>query len=121
MKTPPLPLAGFAEKFFIDWFGCVQDHHGKAMIAAGFHDTPRTPLETIALMHTELSEMAEGYRHGNPPDDKIPEFSTAEAECADTILRIMDFAHKEKLRVAAAIIAKIKHNATRPYKHGKQC
>lgn len=119
--TRPFAFDSLSARFFTDWFGCVQDFHGKAMIAKGFHDTPRSPLETIALMHTELAELTEGYRHGNGPDDKIPAFSCAEAECADLILRVMDFAHSEKLRLAQAIIAKIEHNATRPYKHGKTC
>lgn len=111
----------FLDAAFIVFFKAIQKHHGEAMIAKGFHDKKRSPLEYIALMHTELAEMTEGYRHGNLSDDKIPQFSTAEAECADTILRIMDFAHAEKLRVAEALIAKIAHNATRPYKHGKTC
>lgn len=72
----------------------------------------------IALMHTELSEGVEGIRHGNPPDDKIPEFSSVESEFADTIIRIFDEAGKRKLRVAEAIIAKVKMNRTRSIRHG---
>lgn len=74
--------------------------------------------EKIALMHSELSEALEALRHENPPDDKIPEFSGVEAELADTVIRIMDYAAQNELRLAEAIVAKAEYNKGRPYKHG---
>jgi NTP pyrophosphatase (non-canonical NTP hydrolase) len=74
--------------------------------------------QALALVGTEVSEMVEGIRHGNGPDDKIPEFSAAEAEAADVYLRLMDLAHGNGWRVAEAVIAKIAMNKTRAAMHG---
>lgn len=86
----------------------------------GWWDEPRNDGELIALMHSELSEALEALRHGNPMDDKIPEFNGAEAELADVVIRIMDMAHARNWRVGDAIIAKIEYNRTRAHKHGKK-
>ena len=72
----------------------------------------------IALMHSELSEALEAYRHGNPHSDHIPPFSGAEEELADVVIRIMDFGAARGLKIAEAIVAKIAFNARRPMKHG---
>lgn len=89
-------------------------------IAKGWWEKPQGTAESIALMHSELSEALEADRAGNPPDDKIPEFSGIEAELADCIIRILDFSTGLGYDVIGAMVAKAEFNKTREYKHGKQ-
>lgn len=75
-------------------------------------------LSCLMLVTTEIAEAAEGIRNGNPPDDKIPNFSSAEAECADAIIRLMDLAEREGWDLAGAIVEKAQMNKGREYMHG---
>jgi hypothetical protein len=74
--------------------------------------------KVMALITSEVSEALEALRHGNPPDDKIPDFSGVEAELADVIIRIMDVSQRRGWRVAEAVIEKMGHNAIRSAMHG---
>ncbi|MCC6454173.1 MAG: hypothetical protein IT328_04470 [Caldilineaceae bacterium] len=104
---------------FIAGFNAVAQSHHTAMVSKGFWDEDRNDSEALMLIVTEIAEACEAIRHGNPPDDKIPEFSGIEAELSDAILRIMDLAQGRGLRVAEALIAKMEYNKTRAHKHGK--
>lgn len=86
--------------------------------AQGFWASDNT-AEKIALMHSELSEALEADRKSIISDDKIPAYSGLEAELADTVIRILDFAGRHQLRLGEAIIEKLAFNTTRPFKHGK--
>jgi NTP pyrophosphatase (non-canonical NTP hydrolase) len=93
-----------------------KDVHQTA-ISKGWEADP-SYAEAICLMHSELSEAIEAVRIGNPPDDKIPQFSSVEAELADVIIRILNLAEGKGLRVIEAMYAKAEYNKTRPAKHG---
>ena len=106
------------DALFIGAFNAIaKDIHATAK-EKGWWDKERNDGEIIALMHSELSEALEGLRHGNPPDDKIPEFTAVEAELADVIVRIMDMVPGRGWRVAEAIVAKIEYNKSRAKMHG---
>lgn len=104
---------------FVDAFSIISRRVHDIAVRKGFWDAPRNDSEMLMLSVTELAEACEALRHGNPPDDKVPEFSGAEAEMADCVIRLMDQAAARGYRLAEAIIAKTAYNEGRPYKHGK--
>ena len=106
------------EEIFISSFNSVSQGVHQTAVEKGWWDKEGSEAEAIALMHSELSEALEAVRHGNPADDKIPDFTGVEAEYADVIIRIMDSAHKRGYKVAEALIAKVAYNRNRSYKHG---
>jgi hypothetical protein len=104
------------QQFIEAWNALAKDAHTTAK-SKGWN-ARRSDGESIALCHTELSEALEALRHGNPPDDKIPEFDGASAELGDTVIRIMHFGRARKFKVGEAIVAKMTFNKSRPVRHG---
>jgi hypothetical protein len=77
--------------------------------------------EKYMLIATELTECIEGDRAGQfSESNKIVGFTQLEEEMADIIVRVLDFAHRRKLRIGEAFIAKMEYNAARPFRHGKK-
>lgn len=74
----------------------------------GFYTPPRSDLESLALVASEVFESIAAVK-----SDKLAE------ELADIVLRVMDYAEFKQLDLAAAILNKHQFNKTRPYKHGK--
>ncbi len=82
-------------------------------VNSGFYEEGRSPSfgEQCALIHSEVSEALEAYRH-NEGDERITE------ELADTVIRILDCCAHRKFDIGSAIIDKMEENRTRPYRHG---
>lgn len=112
-------LPDFVRSF--NWQQCVAHRNS---VVKGFHDNDDGSIKEdglrLMLITSELGEALEGLRHGNPPDDHIPEFSSLEAELADVVIRCMDMAETKQLRLAEAIMAKMDYNASRPHRHGNK-
>lgn len=106
------------QQVFVEYFKDQQRLNFQISMDHGFEEEIYNVGEKIALMHSELSEALEYLRKDNGPSDHIPEFSGAEEEFADCIIRIMNTAQRLRLRVAEAMIAKQAFNAGRPFKHG---
>ena len=107
-------------KMFIDWFNDIAMSVHTNARAHGWWDEPREDGTLIALIMSEAAEALEALRKGNGPDEHCPQFSGAEVELADVVIRIMDMAEARGWDVAGAIVAKHEFNKTRPYKHGKE-
>ena len=90
--------------------------------AKGFWDGERNKLEQQMLIVSEVAEMTEAVRRKEAiPSPKIPEFTEEEEEAADVFIRLLDYAGGHSLRLGEAVLAKLRYNASRPYKHGKAC
>lgn len=140
-ENPPKTGEEYLHDHFISAFKLVQNRVHNSALEKGWWDDYRAIRDILSevnadqklykafklawvmsklnLVTSELGEATEGLRTGSPPDDKIPQFKSEVAEVADMIIRLMDLAEHEGWPLAEAIIAKIKYNATRPYKHNK--
>jgi len=84
------------------------------------HQAVNIPLKT-AIAHEEISEAFRAARKETFEQDKnCPDFSNFAIELADAVICIVDFAEATGVSLGEAIIAKMKFNQNRPYRHGKR-
>lgn len=96
----------------------------KTALEHGWWNDMRSPLECMALIHSEVSEAVEEIRK---PKCAINEnWYQADGkpegvgmELADAVIRIFDFCGYHKINLEGCLIGKMKFNETRPWKHGK--
>lgn len=91
----------------------------------GWHTTSRSTLERAMLVVTELAELSEAARESRlqSPSDHIPDFTCAEEEWADVLIRVFDHCVDDGVSHPAlinAFFAKMEYNRTRPYRHGNK-
>ena len=112
----------------------------------GFWDEVRNYGETLALIHSEISEALEEHRAGKPaayvpvhqegcqhsegeaqPSLECMKYCKLEGhvvELADALIRILDLVHVEAkyegVDFEMLVERKMIYNANRPYKHGKR-
>lgn len=109
---------------------CIRTMQETAALIEREHGfTSATPLEDIALMHSELSEALEDLRNGRPVYAtyynyskvyrELPKPEGVPSEMADVVIRIMGFCSRHGIGLQTAIEEKMAFNETRPFKHGK--
>ncbi len=92
----------------------------------GWFDLSKGPVasfgESIAMIHSELSEALEEYRKGYSPGEEwlvdgnkpmgVP------SELADVLIRTLNLARSENVMIGRAVVQKMLYNITRSTRHG---
>ncbi len=90
-------------------------------INKGWYAEPKSFGDSIALMHSELSEALEDYRKGLEITEVYYEGEKPcgiPTELADVVIRIFDTCGHYDIDLELAIKEKMAYNATRPVRHG---
>jgi NTP pyrophosphatase (non-canonical NTP hydrolase) len=111
-------------------FRRMQEEVYRLNSSKGWFDDDRTVGDMVALLHAEVSEILEAYRHwelkdatkANPPgfESGTPKPEGVGSEMADCLIRLLDMAKRWDVDLIAEYDRKMKFNWTRPYRHGRK-
>ncbi len=121
MATNPISIDP-QEKYFSPDLNWIADNILRNSQNKGFPSpTWGNFAEKSMLVVTEVAEMVEGHRAGDPVRDFAPDGKPIgiESEIADAIIRLLDLCAGLKINIARAIAEKAAYNETRPPLHGK--
>jgi NTP pyrophosphatase (non-canonical NTP hydrolase) len=108
-------VRGSKEKTVNEW---AREVHELAL-DKGWWDNERNFGEICALIHSEVTEAFEEWRHARPSyyaEGGKPEGWAT--EMVDALIRILDVLDKHGLDVDALLTVKHAYNKTRSYRHG---
>lgn len=95
--------------------------------AKGWHNTPRSFGEMMALLHSEVSEALEAYRDGEfiaahtyEDTPQGPKPTGIPSELADIVIRVADLCGLHRIDLERALREKLAYNANRPHRHGNK-
>src|SRR5690606_10482457 len=76
----------------------------------GYWEKDRNPGEVTAPVHTDTSDAARAIYRPDRESVNLAGYSNLEESLADAVIRAFDFAGGYELRLASAIVEKLKHN-----------
>lgn len=86
----------------------------------GWHETPITQTDMVALIHSEASEMLESFRNGEAlswtDDNNKPQGFAS--ELADVVIRCGHYAEYCGINLDYEVTRKLDYNLTRKHRHG---
>jgi len=109
------------DEHFIYHFEKVAKKVNALMTEQGFNEPDKSIADKILHAHSELTESFECLRDGRKADKNVKEFLGIEVQLADVLGLLMDMQVQYKLRIGAALLAKMDfNNEHRGYLHGRE-
>lgn len=113
-RSPSMSVDGMAEHLYAEGvrasIPALQRQVREVNELNGWFDVARPFAADIALLHSEVSEMYEGWR--NDDIDNVHE------EAADILIRLLDTAERHGIDLLTEVAKKLAKNRTRGYRHG---